>query len=249
MQVPIAIALSPARRDHGVLWHSLALRPDTCTAVRELSRDWPPARHGSSAGPGRDVQFATSGWPHESRILSRLAARHLRWNSRRFSGSVKGTYPRGAGDCLWSGDHDAAGLADRAAKSPFPTAVLSGQQHAEMHLHIAGRAFRGRDTALRGRLHVCPRGRRAVPRHSADSTGRWRAANFRNERPSARVGCVALSCGATTIAMPQRMSWRHCALLAAWRLQWDLSTTINQQIHIRSGSWSIRPNGTHAWSG
>jgi hypothetical protein len=53
--------LSPFRRDRRAHWPSLALRPHICAALHEPSRDWPPARHGSSPGPGRDLRFATSG--------------------------------------------------------------------------------------------------------------------------------------------------------------------------------------------
>jgi hypothetical protein len=47
--------------------------------------------------------------------------------------------PRGR---LWIGDHDTAGLADQAAKSPFPTTFVSRHQHAEIHSHVADRTFR-----------------------------------------------------------------------------------------------------------
>jgi hypothetical protein len=62
---------------------------------------------------------------------------------------------------LGIGNHDTAGLADRAAKSPLPAAVVSRHQHVEMHSHIAGRAFLAGNTGLGGRLHVggYPRGR------------------------------------------------------------------------------------------
>jgi hypothetical protein len=61
---------------------------------------------------------------------------------------------------LWSGDHDTAGLADRATKSPFPATIVARHQNAEMHSHIAGLAFRAGNTRLGGRLHVdgYPRG-------------------------------------------------------------------------------------------
>jgi hypothetical protein len=47
----------------GPLRHSLA---DTCAAAGEFSRDWPPSRHGSSAGPYRDFP-----WPMASGHSSR----------------------------------------------------------------------------------------------------------------------------------------------------------------------------------
>ena len=63
------IDFTASRRDRRVASPSLALLPHTCAAARVSSRDGPPDRHGSSAGPGRD----------------------LRTPSRRFSGSLYGT--------------------------------------------------------------------------------------------------------------------------------------------------------------
>jgi hypothetical protein len=49
-------ASTASRRDRRVLCPSLALRPHVCAALHEPSRDWPPAKHGSSPGPGRDLR-------------------------------------------------------------------------------------------------------------------------------------------------------------------------------------------------
>jgi hypothetical protein len=66
---------------------------------RKLSRDWLPGRHGSTAGPCRDLHFATSGWPlgfsHDWRLATCAG------NSRRFSGALCSTDTLGAGDCRW----------------------------------------------------------------------------------------------------------------------------------------------------
>jgi hypothetical protein len=146
------------RRNRRLLWPALASRRDTCAAVREPSRDWLPGRHGSPAGTCQDLLIATFDWPLGPSPDWRRAT--CGGPSRRFSGSLYGTDPRGAGGCLWFGDHDVGDLADRAVKSPFPATVVARRQNAEMHSHIAGLAFRAGNTGLGGRLHVdgYPRG-------------------------------------------------------------------------------------------
>jgi hypothetical protein len=79
-----------ARRNRRLLWPSLALWLGTCDSVRALFRDWPPGIYGSSGG-----SFTICGTPLliELSGLVPIAARHFRRHSRRFSGSLYGTYP------------------------------------------------------------------------------------------------------------------------------------------------------------